>query len=371
MKKSEYFENLDGLRFICFLSVFFYHSFHTNSETVKNSPIYSFIKNDIFGNGNLGVNFFFVLSGFLITFLLIQEKKDKGKINIKNFFIRRSLRIWPLFYLCVAFGFLIFPALKTLLGQIPNETANPFYYISFLNNFDNINNGQPDSSILAVLWSVAIEEQFYLIWPFILLIFPTKRYWVPFSSIIVLSLIFRFFNNNDIIYEIHTLSCIGDMAVGAFGAWVILENNKVKIKFQKLNKVYIFLIYALVLMVYLFRIELLQQNFLLKIAERIIIAVIFLLVILEQNYSHNSFFKLANYRLITQFGKMSYGFYCLHFIGILISVTLTNKLIYTPNLWQVIFLDTIIALVLTLILGKISYRFIESPFLKMKNNFRF
>ena len=105
MKKKIYFENLDGLRFFCFFSVFLYHSFHTENEIIKSSPIYKFVTEEIFKNGNLGVNFFFVLSGFLITYLLIAEKKLNGQIDLKKFWIRRILRIWPLFYFCVGFGF--------------------------------------------------------------------------------------------------------------------------------------------------------------------------------------------------------------------------------------------------------------------------
>ncbi|MBK9047445.1 MAG: acyltransferase [Bacteroidetes bacterium] len=115
MSKKVYFENLDGLRFLCFLSVFFFHSFHTEYDFIKDNPVYTFIKKDLFGNGNLGVNFFFVLSGFLITFLLIEEKKLNRQIDLRNFWIRRILRIWPLFYFCVFFGFVMFPMIKEFL----------------------------------------------------------------------------------------------------------------------------------------------------------------------------------------------------------------------------------------------------------------
>src|SRR5205085_9627779 len=115
----------------------------------------------LFGNGNLGVNFFFVLSGFLITYLLIEEKKLTGKIHIGNFWIRRILRIWPLYFACVFIGFVLFPFAKHMAGGTSAETADPWYYLAFINNFDYIKKGLPDSPGLGVLWSVAIEEQFY------------------------------------------------------------------------------------------------------------------------------------------------------------------------------------------------------------------
>ena len=97
--KKIYFKNLDGLRFLCFLTVFFYHSFQTESANVKSSSVYQFIKFGLAENGFLGVNFFFVLSGFLITYLLIKEKELNKNINIPNFWVRRILRIWPLYFL--------------------------------------------------------------------------------------------------------------------------------------------------------------------------------------------------------------------------------------------------------------------------------
>jgi peptidoglycan/LPS O-acetylase OafA/YrhL len=98
MQKRIYFENLNGLRFPCFLSVFLFHIFRVVSDSFEANPMFYFLKNDLFGNGNLGVNFFFVLSGFLITYLLIEEKILNKQISIPKFWLRRVLRIWPLFF---------------------------------------------------------------------------------------------------------------------------------------------------------------------------------------------------------------------------------------------------------------------------------
>ncbi len=212
--KRIFFENLDGLRFLCFLAVFFSHSFHTDYPELSKTEIYQFIKFGVFRHGDLGVNFFFVLSGFLITYLLIAEKKLNGQINLKKFWLRRILRIWPLYYACVAFGFYVFPLLKAAFGQTPNETAHLWTYLTFLNKFDYIKTGTPDASILSVLWSVAIEEQFYFFWPVLLYFLPVRRYYLAFGLVIVGSLVFRTLYPSSRVLQHHTLSCIGDMAVG-------------------------------------------------------------------------------------------------------------------------------------------------------------
>ncbi len=372
MTKKVYFENLDGLRFLCFLSVFFFHSFHTDYDYIKTTDIYKFIKQDIFGNGDLGVNFFFVLSGFLITYLLIEEKKLNGQINIKKFWIRRILRIWPLFYLCLIIGFFIFPFLKSAFGQQPNETASIGYYLTFSNNFDIIKNGSPDASILGVLWSVAIEEQFYFVWPIILYLLPIKKYWIAFSTVIIVSLIFRGLNNNYISHELHTLSCMGDMAIGAFGAWLIQTDENFKTKIKILKPIYISLIYIFFLTVYIFRDEILiQKNFFLSVVERPLIAVIILLIILEQCFSDKSLFKMSKFKFLTKWGTIGYGLYCLHFVGILIVTSLTKKYSINTELWQVFIIDTPFALALTIVISLISYNIFEKPFLKLKDKFAY
>ena len=149
-KPAVFFPNLDGLRFFCFLSVFLYHSFTPFYKEIKETALYNTV-DFLFRNGNLGVNFFFVLSGFLITYLLFVEREKLGKIDIPAFYVRRILRIWPLFFLCVIFGFVLFPYLKGFFGETSNETARPLYYFFFLNNFDFIQRGVPDSSTLGVL----------------------------------------------------------------------------------------------------------------------------------------------------------------------------------------------------------------------------
>lgn len=364
-KPVVFFSNLDGLRFFCFLAVFFFHSFHTEYEYIRDSPTYIFFKLFIFKNGNLGVNFFFVLSGFLITYLLIKEREFYGRINIINFWKRRILRIWPLFFACLVFGFIIFPQIKILFGQQPKETANPLYYITFLNNFDLLDKGLPDASVLGVLWSVAIEEQFYFLWPILLSLIPINYYKYLFTAIILMTLFFRGFYDSPMYNEYHTLSCIGDMTVGGFGAVLMQDKNKI-LRIETLSKGFIIGLYFVVLLIFLFREQLLLY-YPVRIGERIFIATVFLMVILEQSYARESLFKAGNFKTISKLGTITYGLYCLHFIGILIATNTTKLLHLNTQLWQVLVLDTAIALIITIIIGMVSYRYFESPFLKLKN----
>ncbi len=371
LQSSTYFENLDGLRFFCFLFVFLFHSFHTVNPEIKSSGLYHFFKVSLFGNGFLGVNFFFVLSGFLITYLLIKEKKSSQGIHIRRFWMRRILRIWPLYFACVFYGFVLFPYTKSFSGGVPSETADPWYYISFISNFDYIRKGMPDSPGLGVLWSVAIEEQFYLVWPIILSIFRLNKFWVPLICILLGSLVFRMLNDVPILHEMHTLSCIGDMALGGLGAWLIHESVSFRNRISGLPRWFIICVYIAFAVVFLFRDEFLLSNYRLRVFERLFISSIILLIILEQCYANNSFFKIGNFRIASRLGLVTYGLYCIHFIIISLVVGLTAKLGINNRVWQVVFLETGLSLIITIGVSLLSYRYFEAPFLKLKEKFSF
>jgi peptidoglycan/LPS O-acetylase OafA/YrhL len=371
MQKKIYFENLDSLRFLCFLSIFFYHSFYTASVSINESEPYRILTREIFGNGNIGVNFFFVLSGFLITYLLIEEKKMNTNISIPKFWMRRILRIWPLFFACVFVGFIIFPEIKALLGQASHETANPVYYFTFLNNFDVINSGLPDSSVLGVLWSIAIEEQFYFVLPIIIYITPIKRLWLVFVGVLAISLYYRYNNYTYLNYEYHTFSCMSDLAIGGLAAWLIIEFKSVKGFIENLNKPTIVLIYVGFISLYFFKDDLIRTFPFLLTSERLILSIFIILIILEQTFCTNSIFKLGRIKVFTRFGKITYGMYSLHFIGIIFALAVTDYLGINKTLWQIILIDTPIAFAFSLIIASISYTFYEKPFLKLKSRFQF
>ena len=184
-------------------------------------------------SGGVGVSFFFVLSGFLLTYLIIKEIEQTGKLNIKHFYIRRTLRIWPFFFFVVIFGFFIYPILKKIIGIDADLPNNIWYHISFLSNFDYIRIAQnklhaTSPMMVAITWSVSIEEQFYLIWPFLFMIYPKKWYPLIFIKVIIIFGLFCYFNrgdgDGDIVYY-HTISVTSNLAVGGLFAYYSLKST--------------------------------------------------------------------------------------------------------------------------------------------------
>jgi len=185
------------------------------------------------------------------------------------------------------------------------------------------------------------------------------------------SLCFRAIYDVPIMHELHTLSCIGDMAIGGLGAWLILQSSSFKTRIQNLPKWLIVCFYVLFILVYLFRGDFLLSSFWLRVFERPLISIIIIAIILEQCFSKNSFYKMGSFRVPTRIGVITYGLYCLH-VFVISTVRAFEKITgLNTEVWQVVFLQTIISLVISIVIGFISYRFFETPFLRLKQKFSY
>lgn len=160
MKLSR-FPQLDGLRALAVACVMAYH-FIPGVDRV--APL-----------GAIGVRLFFVISGFLITRILLSSRELEIPEALRRFYIRRSLRIFPLFYLVLAL------AAAINIGPVRDTIA---WHVSYLTNIYLFNRGSWHGSI-SHLWSLAVEEQFYLVWPFVMLIVPERRLPAVITAMIV------------------------------------------------------------------------------------------------------------------------------------------------------------------------------------------
>ena len=294
-----------------------------------------------------------------------------------KFYMRRILRIWPLYYLCLAIGFIIFPLLKQLSGEVSNETANPFYYVFFAANFDYMHTWpvKPEAILLSVLWSVTVEEQFYLTWPLILKLVAKKMMVYVFPGIMLLSLVFRSFYTDaseadHAVRYFHTFSLIGDMALGGLLAYGCSMPGKFRDFVTNLSKGMIAVIYLGTIALFLFK----QHIFLCGIPvifERLVIAFFFGMIIVEQNYARNSFFKMGKLKLLSKLGIYTYGFYCLHLIGLYIAVKIAAVLHVNMASLMGAVGCAVIALAASLIISIASYHFYEKRFLRLKERFAF
>lgn len=376
MKNKVFFPNLDSLRTIACFSVFASHSMLSSPlKDLWENPHYHRFLSFLFTGGN-GVSFFFVLSGFLITYLILLEEYQNGKINLGKFYVRRFLRIWPLFYFVVFFGFFIYPALKVMIGMSSNIPNVLPYYIFFLSNFDSIylagnNLTHLSPMMLNITWSVSIEEQFYLFWPIFFIALPKKYYQLIFFTVISVSLIFTFYHQSDensILYY-HTLAVMADLSLGGLCAYYAIYNKQFIDFFKKLSRKTIITIYIIGILYFMYRNLIDLPYFFL--CSRLLSTCFFAFIIMEQNYAEHSLIKYGQIKILSKLGKYTYSMYMLHPIGIQMTIILYRLLhISFEDSILTKLLYVFIALIFSLVLSFLSFHFYESYFLRLKTKYQ-
>lgn len=359
---TQYLPHLDALRFWAFMAVFIAHSSHLYVPGMQEVSYWESLR-DMLQAGVLGVNFFFVLSGFLITRLLLLEKEKHHHIHLLKFYIRRCLRIWPLYFLILLLAYLTYQFTEA------DTKTNWWYYLSFTGNFHSLYQGTPYSPALANLWTLGVEEQFYILWP-LLLLFANKRNVLWLCAIIILqSLVFRYIHlHQSTTLYFHTLSISSDFALGALGAWVsVYQSNQTQDFFQKISS-FSWLIYPLIILSILLYNELFTSP-LLILVERILFAALFLFIILEQIYAKEHRLKAGRHHCLNYLGKISYGLYMYHAFGLQLSYKIFQYKDYIFSPWVYMFFYPLLALGITVIVAHFSYQFFEKRFLMLKQRF--
>lgn len=156
---AERVSELDGMRGLAILLVLIYHVLRLNPVPMQGAIFNGLLR--FAEMGWAGVDVFFVLSGFLITSILLRTKKQPG--YFKKFYARRILRIFPLYYTTITLIFIAMPLISPEQTEITRATW-PWYYL-YLQNWGNALNLIPTIFAIGATWSLAIEEQFYLFWP--------------------------------------------------------------------------------------------------------------------------------------------------------------------------------------------------------------
>lgn len=205
---------LDGIRGVAILLVLLYHFL----------PHFFFPLNMFSSIGWVGVDLFLVLSGFLITGILIDSKGEKH--YLRNFYAKRTLRIFPLYYFTLAAFFILIKVFK--IDEYRFQLDNQLYFWTYTQNLFFAFKGWPENSeVLNHYWSLAIEEQFYLFWPFIILYFDRKNILRVCVSLIALGLLVRNLNPAVPFSYVFTFSRFDALAMGSIGAVLIRYHKEV------------------------------------------------------------------------------------------------------------------------------------------------
>ncbi|MBN9484113.1 MAG: acyltransferase [Bacteroidetes bacterium] len=360
--RRRHFHTFDALRFFAYLKVFLQHL-----------PIFAFPWfYAVMQGGGIGVEFFFVLSGFLITYIICEEKKQTGTVNLKNFFVRRVLRIWPLFYLMIGVAFITPHVLAKLHMQSSAAGYEPNWWMSllFLENYKMIaSHTNPNVSPLAVMWSLCVEEHFYIIWGLLLYAVRIKTIPKIIAFCLVLSVIARiiFVANNWSTSDI--LTNIDLFAYGAIPAYLLVQypaQLEAKVLAIPMWAKWLFTIILISVVFVSSQLAGNERPFIwLSSILGILFSTLIILIIPER-----SKFRISDGNILSRLGIYTYGFYLYHTLVI----NLINKIFIREHWsleegkWATTFV--VVTFAATLVCSIASYHLFEKQFLKLKKYFR-
>ena len=358
--KTRYLPSIDSLRALAVLAVIIYH-----------------IDVNYLPGGFLGVDLFFVLSGYLISSLIIKEYKKTGTLNLYNFYMRRARRLLPAVYfmitVCLVFMVLFNGVLlrkshvDAVFGYI--YSSNWWYIFHKLDYFDSFGAQSPFKH----LWSLAIEEQFYMFFPLIFLIFNRRKKEEGQSSslnknflYIVLGLILISLVTHILLFDINNINRIYfgtdtrafSLLVGVVGALVYPmdklsspTNVKESVLYSVVSLTSISTLIAIMFYTSEYNTWLYRGGFLL-------VAVLGLIIIISSGKQHTFISKALSFRPIVFIGKISYSLYLWHFPIIVLTTPVSE--IGNPNLFYVT-----LRILLTFMAATLSYLFVETPIRKL------
>lgn len=345
-----YFKNFNALRAIAASLVVFAHIIQFKKEASLNSPI------NWIPLGTIAVTLFFVLSGFLITYLLLKEKEATQNISLKKFYIRRILRIWPLYFVILILGYIMFYEGMGLEALILS--------VLFLPNIALTYHMLPDA--IDPIWSIGIEEQFYLILPFLVLFSInikklTRTFVILIIGLIILKYVASYLSNNSFFNFINDylyLARYDSMFIGGLGA-IWFFNSKGDDKIAKIIFSTPFQLFSYLSILILFYLNLYLE---VPVIHQLY-SIFFLLIILNLGTNNFSILNIEN-KVMTQLGKLSYSLYLTHKLTIFF--LFDRCFIFTnQNKWLTIF----IVYILSIIIAQVCYLGIEKYFLKYKSRF--
>lgn len=350
-EKPLYYKGLNGIRAIAALSVLFSHII-TGANYIY--PELAINELDI---ANYGVTMFFTLSGFLISSLLIMENKKSGTIKLKDFYMRRILRIWPIYYLY------IFISIVCLYFFLDSNIVRPelVYYLTFFANVPFI----LGSGLMAIshLWSIGVEEQFYIFWPWFfkntknilgkLLVFVLVFYTIKMMALVALK-----YTDNDIFYIIMKVNRFDCMGIGGLGAVLYHQKSKVVNLFTNRKVQWVVAISLILMLLEKFRFSMMVDHQL--------VAIVTLSLILSNITLKKPLLNLEN-KFFNFVGKLSYGIYVYHKLIIILLVPIVPFLPFHD--WLKLISLGVLSLALTISISYLSYNYFEKPFLRFKRKY--
>jgi peptidoglycan/LPS O-acetylase OafA/YrhL len=343
-----YIKQFDALRAIAVIMVILSHWIVTLPAVVRNRL------------GSFGVDMFFVLSGFLITSILLYRKDDPKPKVFTSFYLRRTLRIFPIYYLVILL----------LIGATNIETPY-LYFLTYTSNYYFYNIGYFDT-ILSHFWSLAVEEQFYLVWPAVILYSPNTYLVYSIITFSVIGFISQYISGVNFIASVLTINCFHAFGGGALLAWIVIyKKEQLQTFFICITVTAIFCLCDLVRSIF-YSIE---DYRIIRIENTVLALLVITYIVVNQCKTTPLFKYFLNSKILIFLGKISYGIYVYHPFIPSVTKRLFTSRIFWPLQSTAVFKNNIVVtsignFIILLAVAWISYEYIEKPMLNLKTRFK-
>ncbi|MBU6453059.1 MAG: acyltransferase [Cyanobacteria bacterium REEB67] len=379
-EKTFWLPELDGLRSLAFILVYYHHTIGLFwRDTAGNNPLYKviyYLDQRVHNWGWIGVDLFFVLSAFLITSLLLRERGATETISLPKFFARRALRIWPLYFFYLAIVATLALCLSpsytgSALSEVKAVTQLAAFAF-FVGNFAVIGQGVV-LHLLNPMWSLCIEEQFYIVWGSAMKGLRERRLLLLLLGLMAVaapSLRYYLWTvdaKNYLAYYLNSLSHCDAIVYGAIAAFV-WDVGAEKLKSSGVAQVGLIASAAVLLAPVAF-VPYIEASDISIVWVMTTIALGFTCLVLAtlSNKGLRAFFALPFLRHV---GKLTYGLYMFHFLVIYSLVFVARNQLHISSRLVFILISWPLGLALTYCLARLSWRFIEAPSLAAKERFR-
>lgn len=350
---------LDSLRAIAVFLVLFWHWLPASSAI------------NVIDNGALGVDIFFVLSGFLISGILLRERKETGTLPqklavFKNFYARRALRILPVYFLLVL---VILTMHEVLSAEL--STKEFFAAITFTSNFLFFNTEQW-GNLTIHFWTLAVEEQFYLVWPFVILLSAKKSLLPMMLMFVAIGLLTPLLTQSPEFGHIPTYTCLDAFGLGGVLAWMVFHRPDLLRSSFIVSLIGSFISLAiLITQIKTGKLPFLHQ----RLFHSVIAFCTIDFILLSQQKKTFAFSFILNSKTLQWIGRISYGIYLYHvpvqWFQYLWSEAWDNLfpagILHRYSYYFIFLINSSIVL----IVAALSWKFFESPILKLKKRFSY
>lgn len=359
---SFYLPELDVLRFLAFVAIFITHAFSRGAEFYQEklgmTPTAAHWTSSVMMSGTFSLDLFFALSAYLIAELLIREYEKTGRLDVWAFYARRALRIYPLYYVFILLALIILPRLFDDVLTFPHN----FSFLFFAGNWTCAVYGLPRSSAVH-LWSVSVEEQFYLTFPLLIVLFGVRKLPVLCALLIAVGIATRYWlvasGAPDYAIWCNTFVRLDAIAAGVLLAYLLRNGYLRRIESGARRVLLGSSGVALCVLAVGFKVP---TNFLFPVVA---LAVVFILF----SFMHPRGIDCKRYAPLIYLGRITYGLYVFHLLAMTLAETIPAYLGKTGAVY--IAYKTIGGFFLTVILAMLSYKFLEMPFLKLKKKYAY